>query len=275
VNAAPDTITVRASDRPRLLDLREAWRYRDFLFFLARQQFVARYKQTVLGAAWAVVNPLVTMVVFTLLLGRLAGVPSEGVPYPVYAYLGIIAWQLFSSALSRASSSVVGGAHLFAQVYFPRVVLPLASGVVALVDYGIALLVLVVLMAIYGVAPAGSAVLLLGLLPVTLVFATCLGMGLGALNVFRRDIGFLVPYLLQVGMFATPALYPASAVPAPWRWLYGLNPASGLIDTHRAVVLGTPVDYELLALSLSSGLVLAFLGVLIFCKLQRKFVDHA
>ncbi|MDF1701901.1 MAG: ABC transporter permease [Planctomycetota bacterium] len=272
---APGTILVRAADRPPLLAVGELWHYRDFLFFLARQRFVARYKQTVLGAAWAVANPLVTMVVFTLLLGRMAGISSEGFPYPVYAYLGIIMWQLFASCLSRASASVVGGKHLYAQVYFPRVILPLASAVVALVDYLIALLALGVLMIVYEVMPAPGALFLIILLPVTLLFALGIGLGLGALNVFRRDISFLVPYVLQIGLFATPALYPADAVPGAWRWLYGLNPASGLVQAHRALVLGLPVDHGLLGLSIASGLVLAFAGVLIFSKLQRKFVDHA
>ncbi len=269
------TLTVHASDRPRLLDLREIWRYRDFLRFQARQTFVARYKQTVLGVLWALIRPVVTTLVFTLLLGQMAGVSSEGVPYAVYAFLGIAAWQLFATGISRGTTSVVGTAHLCAQVYFPRAILPLASAVVGFVDYLIAWIPLAILMAVVGQPPAATVVLVLPLALVTMLLANGIGMGLGALNVFRRDVGFLVPYLLQVGMFATPALYPAEAVPASWRLLYGLNPASGLVQAHRAVALGTPVDTELLTVSLASGCVLAVLGVWVFARLQRRFVDHA
>ena len=275
VDPSDQTLTVRATDRPRLGDLREIWRYRDFLRFQARQVFVARYRQTVLGVGWAFVRPIVTTLVFTLLLGQMAGVSSEGVPYAVYAFLGIAAWQLFSTGVSRGTSSVVGSADLCAQVYFPRAVLPLASAVVGLIDYLIAWVPLAVLMLVLGQAPAASAPLVVPLALVTMLIANGIGMGLGALNVFRRDIGFLVPYLLQVGMFATPALYPADAVPERWRLLYGLNPAGGLVQAHRAVVLGTPVDTGLLMVSLGSGLVLALAGAWTFARLQRRFVDHA
>lgn len=269
------TLTVHAEDRPAWLDLRALWRYRDFLWFQARQAFVVRYRQSVLGIGWAVVRPVVTTLVFTLLLGHMAGVDAEGVPYAVYAFLGITGWQLFSTALGRSCSSVLGGVHLCAQVYFPRVVLPLASLIVALVDYAIALVPLAILMTVLGVVPAATAWLVVPLALLTAIIANGIGMGLGALNVFRRDVGFLVPYLLQVAMFATPALYPAAVVPERWRLLYALNPAAGLVQAHRAVVLGTPVDTDLLLLSLGSGLVLAALGTVVFTRLQRRFVDHA
>lgn len=269
------TITVHATDRPAWLDLPSLWRYRDFLGFQVRQAFLVRYRQSVLGIGWAIARPVVTTLVFTLLLGQMAGVDAEGFPYAVYAFLGITGFQLFSSAVSRSCTSVLAGAHLCAQVWFPRVVLPLASLVVALVDYAIALVPLGILMAWLGVAPAATVWLVLPLAFVTAVVGGGIGMGLGALNVFRRDVGFLVPYLLQVAMFATPALYPAEVVPEGWRVLYGLNPAAGLVQAHRAVVLGTPVDGELLALSLGSGLVWAVLGTLVFTRLQRRFVDHA
>lgn len=269
------TLTVRAADKPGLLDLREIWRYRDFLGFQARQQFVTRYKQTVLGIAWALIRPIVTTLVFTLLLGQMAGVSSEGVPYAIYAFVGIAAWQLFSTGLSRACGSIRAGAYLCSQVYFPRAILPLSTLLVGLVDYLIAWLPLLVLMAVLGFAPATTTLLVIPLALATGFIAGGIGMGLGALDVFRRDIGFLVPYVLQVGMFATPALYPADAVPESWRLVYGLNPASGLVQAHRALVLGTPVDARLLGLSLVSGTVLAFLGVWVFARLQRRFVDHA
>ena len=266
--------TVRAGERTSFLDVRELWAYRDFLYFWARQQLLGRYKQTVLGVAWAVVNPVVYMIVFTLLLGNMAGVSSEGFPYPVFSYLGIIAWQLFSTTVTRASTSIVGSSYLVRQVYFPRAVLPLASMGVALVDYLIAAGVLVVLMVIYGVVPAASTVLLLVLLPVTALIAAGIGMGFGAINVFRRDIGYALPFLLQVGLFATPAVYPASAVPERWAFLYALNPASGLVAAHRAAVLGTPIDWSGLAISVASGVVLASIGVAVFLRLQRKFADY-
>ena len=266
--------TVRAGQPSSFLDVRELWAYRDFLYFWARQQLLGRYKQTVLGIAWALVNPVVYMIVFTLLLGNLGGVSSEGFPYPVFAFLGIIAWQLFAACVTRASTSIVGSSYLVRQVYFPRAVLPLASMAVAVVDYLLAAGVLVLLMVGFGVAPAPSLLLLLVLLPLTALIGTGIGMGFGALNVFRRDVGHALPFLLQVGMFATPAVYPAASVPERWAFVYACNPASGLVAAHRAAVLGTPIDWSGLGISVGSGLVCASLGVVVFLRLQRKFADH-
>jgi lipopolysaccharide transport system permease protein len=266
--------TVVAGERSAFLDVRELWSYRDFLYFQARQQLLGRYKQTVLGVTWAVVNPVVTMVVFTLLLGGLGGISSEGIPYPLFSFLGIIAWQLFAACISRASASIVGNSYLLSQVYFPRAVLPLASMTVALVDYALAAGVLACLLIAYGVVPAASTLLLVFLLPATAVIGTGIGMGLGALHVFRRDVGQALPFLLQIGLFTTPALYSSAAIPPQWSFVYALNPASGLVAAHRAAVLGTPIDTPLFLVSLASGLLFAGLGVLLFTRLERKFADH-
>jgi lipopolysaccharide transport system permease protein len=255
------------------VDFRELWHYRDLLYFLTWRDISVRYKQTVLGFLWAILQPFLSMVVFTVFLGKLAGVPSDGVPYPVFSYLGLLPWMYFAGAVTRSGASIVGSASLLTRVYFPRVLVPLSATLSALVDFAISALVLGGLMAWYGLAPAATIVLLLPLAALTAVVATGIGMWLAALNVRYRDVQYAVPFLMQLWMFATPVVYPASLVPAAWRPLYALNPMTGVIEGYRAAVLGLPWDWTGLALSALSGLALAALGAWQFRRMERTFAD--
>jgi len=261
------------STRP-LVEVSELWHYRDLLYFLTWRDISVRYKQTVLGFLWAILQPFLTMVVFAIFLGRLAGMPSDGVPYPVFSYLGLLPWTYFSGAVTRAGTSVVGNAHLLTRVYFPRVLVPLSATLSALVDFAIASLVLGGLMAWYGIVPARTAVLLLPLAALTALAATGIGMWLAALNVRYRDVQYAIPFLMQLWMFATPVVYPTSLVPAGWQPLFALNPMTGIIDAYRAAVLGTALDWPSLAISTLSAAVLAALGAWQFHRMEQSFADQ-
>jgi lipopolysaccharide transport system permease protein len=261
------------SSRP-LVEVRELWHYRDLLYFLTWRDISVRYKQTVLGFLWAILQPFLTMVVFAIFLGRLAGMPSDGVPYPVFAYLGLLPWSYFSGAVTRAGTSVVGNAHLLTRVYFPRVLVPLSATLSALVDFAIASLVLGGLMAWYGIVPARTAVLLLPLAALTALAATGIGMWLAALNVRYRDVQYAIPFLMQLWMFATPVVYPTSLVPPGWQPLFALNPMTGIIEAYRAAVLGTALDWPSLGISTLSAAVLAALGAWQFHRMEQSFADQ-
>jgi lipopolysaccharide transport system permease protein len=262
-----------AEGRP-LVEVRELWHYRDLLYFLTWRDISVRYKQTVLGFLWAILQPFLTMVVFAIFLGRLAGMPSDGVPYPVFSYLGLLPWTYFSGAVTRAGASVVGNAHLLTRVYFPRVFVPLSATLSALVDFAIASLVLGGLMAWYGIVPARTAALLLPLAALTTLAATGIGMWLAALNVRYRDVQYATPFLMQLWMFATPVVYPTSLVPAGWQPLFALNPMTGIIEAYRAAVLGTALDWVSLGISALSAVALAALGAWQFHRMEQSFADQ-
>lgn len=269
---APWVVIDAGRARP-LVDPAELWRYRDLLYFLTRRDVAVRYKQTALGILWAVIQPAASMAVFTVFLGRLAGVPSDGVPYPVFAYLGLLPWTYFAGAVGRGAGSLVGNAHLLTRVYFPRILVPLSATVAALVDFALALGLLGGLLAWYRLPPAASALLLA---PLTLIMAAAaagVGMWLGALNARYRDVQHAVPFLMQLWMFATPVVYPASIVPERWRPLLALNPMCGLIEAWRSAVLGRPIDWASLGISTASALGLAALGLWQFQRMQRTFAD--
>jgi lipopolysaccharide transport system permease protein len=257
----------------RGIDLRELWHYRDLLYFLTWRDLSVRYKQTILGLAWAVIQPFMTMVVFSIFLGRLAGVPSDGVPYPIFSYLGLLPWMYFSSAVTRSAASLVGNANLLTRVYFPRVVMPLSATVSALVDFAAASMVLGVLMAVYGLRPAPTTLLLVPLVLITAFVAGGVGMWLAALNVRFRDVQHVIPFLMQLWMFATPVVYPTSIVPDQWRGLFALNPMTGLIEAYRGATLGTPIDWRLLSVSLVTALVVGLLGFWQFRRVEASFAD--
>ena len=255
------------------MDLSELWHYRDLLYFLTRRDVAVRYKQTVLGCLWAILQPLLTMVVFAVFLGTLAGVPSDGLPYPVFAYLGLLPWTYFAGAIARSGASMVSNAHVLTRVYFPRLLVPLSATLAALVDFAIAFAVLGGLMAWYGLAPAPTAVLVLPLVMVAAVCAAGVGMGLAALNARYRDVQHAVPFLMQLWMFATPVVYPASLVPEPWRPLLALNPLAGVVEGFRAAMLGRPLDWTSIAISTAAAAALAWLGVAQFRRMERTLAD--
>lgn len=257
----------------RSLDLRELWAYRELLWVLTTRDIKVRYAQTSLGVAWALVQPLMLMVVFSVFLGRFASVPSEGIPYPLFAYSALLPWTLFANALSSSANSIVASAHLVTKVYFPRLIVPLASIGSWLVDFFVALAVLFALLIHYDVALTWN-LLWVPVLLAMLVFAA-LGIGtlLAALTAEYRDVRHTVPLALQLWMFSTPIVYPTSIVPADWRWLLNLNPMTGLIEAFRSAFVGRPIDGGALTMALAMSLVLFFVGVAYFERVERRLAD--
>ena len=231
--------TLRPSRGWVRLNVRELWRYRELLYFLTWRDIQVRYKQTVLGAAWAILQPLATMLMFWLFFGNLAHMPSDDIPYPLFAFAGLLPWMFFANAVTNSGNSLVGSANLVTKVYFPRMIIPGAAVLAGLVDFAIAFVVLGVLMVCYGRVPGWHAVWLLPYLVLLLAFlATGVGMWLSALNVKYRDIRYVLPFLIQLWMFATPIIYPASIVPLKWRWVLAINPVTGIVEGFRAALFG-------------------------------------
>jgi lipopolysaccharide transport system permease protein len=256
------------------LDLRGVWSYRELLYFLTWRDIKVRYKQTAIGALWAVLQPLLTMVVFSVLFGALIRVPSDGLPYPVFAYTGLVPWNFFSAALTRAGGSLVNDAPLITKVYFPRVLLPVSAVLSMTLDFGVAFLVLLGIMAWYGIVP-GVALLTLPLFCL-LAFMTALGCGLwlSALNVHYRDIAQVIPFLVQVWLFITPVAYSSSIIPERWRALYGLNPMTGVVEGFRWALLGAAAAPAATILVSAAAVIALFAGgVLCFRRLEQGFAD--
>jgi lipopolysaccharide transport system permease protein len=254
--------------------MKEFWEYRELFYFLVWRDVKIRYKQTVLGVAWAVIQPFFMMIIFTLFFGRMAKMPSDGIPYPLFSYSALLPWTYFSTSLSLSGNSLVGGANLVRKVYFPRVALPAASTLGGLVDFAIAFVILLGIMAYYHVAP-GWGLLLWPLLLVPLVFlALGLGMVLSALNVKYRDIKYAIPFLVQALLFVTPIIYPTSIASERVRFVLSLNPLTGLIEAFRASMLPTrEVDWRLLGVSVAFTVVIFVLGMAYFRKTEREFAD--
>jgi len=257
------------------LKLRELWEYRELLFFLTWRDIKVRYKQTLLGAAWAIIQPFFTMVVFSIFFGRLAGVSSDGIPYPIFSYAALVPWSFFSQGLTQASNSLVGGASLITKVYFPRLAMPIATVFSGVVDFMLAFVVLMGMMFYYGIAPTIH-VLWLPLF-VLLAMVTALGSGLwlSAMNVQFRDVRYTVPFLTQFWMFVTPIAYPSSLIKQPWlRTLYGLNPMTGVVEGFRWALLGTDTQPGLVIIASSAvSLLLLISGAFYFRRMEKTFAD--
>jgi lipopolysaccharide transport system permease protein len=270
----PPLITIEPSERLLSLGLRELWAYRELLYFLAWRDIKIKYKQTAIGAAWAVFQPLLTMAIFTLVFRNIANVSSDGFPYPVFAFAALLPWNLFSSALSRSSVSVVAESNLISKVYFPRIIIPLAATVSGIVDFAIALVMLVAMMAWYGIAPGAHLLVLPVFLGLALTTALGVGLWLSAINVRYRDVGYAVPFLVQMWMFASPVAYSANAIPERWRLLYSLNPLTGVIEGFRWALLGIAApDFRLMAMSAAVVSLLLVSGVVHFKRMERTFAD--
>ena len=256
------------------LGLRELWQYRELLYFLTWRDVKVRYKQTVLGAAWAVLVPVLSMVVFTLFFGRLAKVGSDGMPYPIFAYAALLPWTFFATGLSMSANSLVSSRNLIKKVYFPRMAIPISTILSGFVDFAVALLVLFAMMAWYGVPASLSLFALLPLLLLAFVAALGVGLWLAAVNVKYRDVRYTVPFLVQIWMFATPIVYSTSLVPGPWRTLYALNPMVGVVEGFRWAVLGTDNGAAPLVLvSSASAVAMLFAGAYVFRRMERFFAD--
>ena len=267
------TTVIEARGSLRILDLRELWAHRELLAMFALRDIKVRYRHTMLGVAWAILRPALTMVIFTVVFGRLARLPSDGVPYPVFVFAGLLPWLYFSQAVSGASASVVGARALITRVYFPRLLVPIASVGTPLVDLLVSLVLLLPLMWWYGVAPGSSVAFVPVLILIAIEISLAAGIWLAALSVSFRDVRHIEPFLLQLWMFATPVIYPASMIPEPWRDLVYLNPMAGVVEGFRASWLGLPVDWAGVGLSLLLGTLALLLAVLYFERVERRFAD--
>jgi lipopolysaccharide transport system permease protein len=257
------------------IDFKEIWDYRELLYFLTKRDIKVRYKQTVLGGLWAIIQPAFTMIVFTLFFGRLAKVPSEGMPYPIFVYVGLLPWTYFANAVSNSGNSLVGSANLITKIYFPRLIVPASASLAGLLDFFIAMFVLGVLMIHYHFVPSILGVFLFPFL-VALTFLCAVGVGLwlSAMNVQYRDIRYVIPFLVQIWMFVSPVIYPVSIVNEKYQWLLALNPMAGLIKAYRASLLGhQPVDWVLLGISTFIILLLLMSGLFYFRRMEKVFAD--
>lgn len=258
-----------------VLDFKEVWSYRELFYFFAWRDIKLRYKQTFFGIAWAVIQPFVTMVVFSIVFGSLANMPSDNIPYPVFIYAGLLLWNIFSSSLNYASNSLIGSAHIIQKIYLPKIIIPAASVVVTLVDFLFAALVFLGLIFYYGFVPHFQGLLLLPLLLLITVLAS-LGFGwfLAAVNVKYRDVRYALPFFIQLLIFVTPVIYPVSIVPKAYQWLLALNPMTGVIETFKASFLGTtPVNWSALEISSTVSIVFFLFGLWYFLKAEKTFAD--
>lgn len=256
------------------IDLKELWEYRELLYFLTWRDIKIRYKQTVLGAAWAIIQPVFMMVVFSLFFGRLAKVPSDGIPYPVFAFCALLPWQLFAHAVGESSNSLVGNQNLITKVYFPRLVIPISAVLSGLLDFLVAFCVLLALIFWYGIVPGWHIVFLPAFVLLAMSTALAVGLWLSALSVQYRDVRYLISFLIQFWLFATPVAYPSSIVPEKWRVVYGLNPMAGVVEGFRWALLGKSSALGSL-LWVSVGVVAVTLvgGVYYFRRMEQQFAD--
>ena len=269
----PTTI-IRPAKGWRAINLRDLWRYRELTFFLIWRDISVRYKQTALGAAWAILQPVLSMVIFSVFFGQLAKIPSDGVPYPIFTYVALLPWQLFAFALAESGNSLIANERLITKVYFPRLIIPLAATLAGVVDFAIAFVVLLGLMAFYGIRPTGALLTLPLFIFLALITALGVGLWLSALNVEFRDVRYTIPFLTQFWFFVTPIAYPSSLVPGAWRTLYGLNPLAGVVEGFRWALLGTGnPPGALLTVSALAALGLCISGAFYFRRMERIFAD--
>lgn len=255
------------------IGFRELWDYRELLYFLTLRDIKVRYKQTALGAAWAVIQPFFMMVVFSLFFGRLAGIKSDGIPYPVFTFCALLPWQLFAHALTESSNSLVANERLITKVYFPRLVVPMAAVLGGLVDFAVAFVILLIMMLYYGIVPTWAIVTLPAFILLAILTALGVGLWLSALNVQYRDVRYTINFLIQFWLFATPVAYPSSLVPERWRALYGLNPMAGVVEGFRWALLGNKPPGAMLAVSVAVVIVILVGGLYYFRRMEQQFAD--
>jgi lipopolysaccharide transport system permease protein len=256
------------------LNLKEIWDYRELLYFLIWRDVKVKYKQTIIGAGWAILQPLMTMIVFTVVFTKIANISSGGIPYPIFAYTALLPWNLFAGAVNRSSASLVAQVSLISKVYFPRLIIPLSATISGIVDFAIAFVILVGMMFWYGVTPRWAVLSLPLFITIALVAALSVGLWLAALNVRYRDVGHTVPFLIQIWMFASPVAYPVGLIPEKWRLLYSLNPLAGVIEGFRWALLGKESpDFGVIAVSTMVVVALLFGGLIYFKRTERTFAD--
>ena len=257
----------------RALDFRELWHYRELLWVLTERDIKVRYKQTALGFAWAIIQPVMLMIVFSIFFGHLAKMPADGLPYPIFVYAGLLPWTFFANAITSSAGSLVGSSNLISKVYFPRLVVPLSAAGSGFVDFAIAVVILLAMMLWYGVGWSFNLLLAPLLVAGTIFIALGVGILMSALTVAYRDFRYVIPFLVQLWMFATPVVYPASLVPEGWRWLLFLNPMAGFIEGFRSAFLGRPFDWLAITLSLIVSVLVFAAGIAYFEKVERQFAD--
>jgi lipopolysaccharide transport system permease protein len=271
---AGESVVITPSRGWQPIRLADLWEHRELVYFLIWRDLKVRYKQTIVGAAWVVVQPVVSTVIFTIIFGRLAQLPSDGLPYGLFAFAAMVPWTMFAASVNQGTRSVTGGGALISRVYFPRLLLPVSSVLSYLVDLAIGLAILVVVMAFYGYVPGVEVLalpLFLALLMVT-AFGAC--SFLGALNAQYRDVAYVTPFVLQIWLYATPIVYAASLIPEQWQWLYSLNPMVAVVNGFRWCFLGGPSPFGVyFVISVAAALVIAAVGVVTFKRMERNFVD--
>ncbi len=258
----------------RHINLGEVWRYRELLYFLAWRDIKVRYKQTILGVAWAIIQPLLTMIIFSIFFGKLAKMPSDNIPYPIFCYAALVPWTFFANGLTQSSNSLVTSANLIRKVYFPRIVLPVSAVISGIVDFVFAFAVLLGMIFFYGIMPTGNIIWLPFLLILALVASLGVGIWLTAMNVQFRDVRYAVPFLVQIWMFATPIAYPSSLLSEPWRTIYGINPMVGVVEGFRWALLRTdtaPGPIIFVSAAVSAGLLVS--GIFYFRRMEKNFAD--
>lgn len=267
-------IKIRPTRPWSLIDFRDVWAHRELFIFLVWRDLKVRYKQTVVGVLWVIIQPLMTMVVFSIFFGGLAKIPSDGLPYPIFFYSALLPWTYFAQALTSTTNSMAENQRLITKVYFPRLILPLAAVVTGLVDFAVAFSVLLGMLTWYGITPSLAALLLPLFLLLAVVTALGVGLWLAALNALYRDVRFVIPFFIQVWMFASPVAYPSSLVPAGWQWLYGLNPMTGVISGFRWALTGYGQPHLVLLLASAAGMILLLIaGLFYFQRVEEAVVD--
>ena len=270
---AEPLVVIQPSKRLSLLNLKDIWAYRELLFFLTWRDVKVRYKQTALGAAWAILQPLFMMIIFTIFFGRLAGVASAGIPYPLFALAGLVPWTFFANAITASGNSLVGSANLITKVYFPRLIVPAAAMLAGLVDFLLAFLILVAMMFYYRVTLTVQILFLPVLILLTALFSLGVGTWMSALNVKYRDVRFALPFLIQLWLFVSSVILPSTSVPQKWRWLLMLNPMSGIIEGYRAALFGLPFDWPALGIASALTIVVLLYAIYAFGRVERSFAD--
>jgi lipopolysaccharide transport system permease protein len=274
MSAALPTLRIEPSKGWVSLKLSELWEYRELLYFLIWRDIKVRYKQTALGAAWAIIQPFLTMLVFSLFFGRLAKVPSDGIPYPIFSFAALVPWTFFANGLGQSSNSLVGSANLITKVYFPRLTIPLAAVLSSVVDFALAFVVLLAMMLYYGMMPTLNVLWLPLFLLLALIASLGVGLWLSALNVEYRDVRYVVPFITQFWLFVTPIAYPSSLLPEPWRTVYGLNPMVGVVEGFRWALLGTKTaPAPIIAVSSTAALLILVTGAFYFRRMEKTFAD--
>ena len=271
--AKPPVVVIEPLQGWAFFQLRELWEYRELLYFLTWRDVKLRYKQTLLGAAWAIIQPLFAMLLFTMFFGRLARMPSDNIPYPLFAYAGLLPWTFFANAVTSSANSLIGSTNLVTKVYFPRMIIPAAPVLAGLIDLGIGFVLLVPLFIYYRVSIGWHFLFLPVLILLVTLIAFGVGMWMAAINVKYRDVRYALPFLVQLWLFASPVIYPLSLMPPKWRWLLMLNPLTGIVEGMRASLFGRPFDWPAIGVSFAVSILIAGFAAIFFQRVEDSFAD--